>query len=49
MSDDRTFCSKTDCKHKDCELHQSNIRDIWRDRSVAEYENTEYCKKGGTE
>lgn len=44
MSDDRTFCSKKECKCTECELHQANIRDIWRDRCVADYENTEICK-----
>ena len=45
MSDDRTFCSNFHCEHKECDLHQSNVRDIWRNISIAEYENTEYCKK----
>lgn len=45
MSDDMTFCNKKDCKHTECGLHQSRIRDIWRDRSVADYENTECCLK----
>ena len=44
MSDDRTFCSKRDCKHTKCTLHQSNIKNKCRYRSVADYENTEYCK-----
>lgn len=44
MSDDRTFCSNRKCKHTECDLHQSNIRDIWKNRSVADFENTEYCK-----
>ena len=50
MSDDITFCSKKDCKHTKCGRHQCNIQDIWRDRSVADYENSDYClKKRGVE
>lgn len=51
MSDDRTFCSNKNCRHTECDLHQNNIRDIWRYRSVADFEDTEYCKKkvGGKE
>lgn len=45
MSDDRTFCSNKECNHFECEVHQKNIRDIWRDRSVADYEGSLYCKK----
>lgn len=45
MSDDRTFCSKRDCKHTKCTFHQSNIKNKLRDRSVADYENTKYCEK----
>ena len=45
MSDDRTFCSNMYCEHKECDLHIRNARDIWRNKSVADYENTEYCKK----
>ena len=46
MSDDRTFCSNKDCKHTECELHQSQIRDIWRNRSVADFDGSLYCLKG---
>ena len=41
---DRTFCSNRKCKQTECDLHQHNIKDIWRSISVADYENTEYCK-----
>jgi hypothetical protein len=47
MSDDRTFCSNKKCKYIECELNQNNIRDTWKNRSVTDYENTEYCKKVG--
>lgn len=42
-SNDRTFCSKSDCKETRCDVHQSHIRFPVREISMADYSVTSEC------
>lgn len=35
MSEDITFCSKSDCRNTKCERNQKNIQQHWLDHSYA--------------
>ncbi len=42
MSEDITFCSKSDCKNIKCERNPKNIRQYWLDHSYAMFTECEY-------
>ena len=42
-SNDRTFCSKSDCKEVDCEMNQKHINFPVKEISIADYSVTEQC------
>lgn len=46
-TNDKTWCSNKDCKHKSCEKHQSHMRviDVLGYISISDLENTKYCEK----
>lgn len=45
MSDDITFCFNDKCKNKECFRHPSNITQLWRDHSFANFEECEHWGK----
>ena len=45
MSEDITFCSKSDCKNTKCERNPKNIKQYWLDHSYAMFTDCEYFKE----
>lgn len=41
MSEDITFCSKSDCKNTKCERNPKNIKQYWSDHSYAMFTDCE--------
>lgn len=43
-NDDITFCG-SECNHKDCHRHPSNIHTHWKQHSFSDFKDTIYCEK----